>query len=73
MRELFTSSFYKCELWLREVDLMSAELISDRAKIYHQGCLTTKFILLTVCSCFSTYFLYTHRQVLFFFFLGKSF
>ena len=63
MRELFSSSFYKCELWLGEVDLVSIELISDRAKIHHQGCLTTKFILLAICSCFSAYFLYTHRQV----------
>lgn len=33
------------------------------ARIPHQGCLTTKLVLLTVCSCFPIYFLYTHRQV----------
>ena len=51
------------ELWLREVEPMNIELISDKARIQHQDCLTTKLILITVCSCFPAYFLYTHRQV----------
>ena len=40
------------ELWLREVEPMNIELVSDRAGIQHQDCLTTKlFNCLLLFSC----------------------